>query len=381
MTESAKNEVFFDKKPVDISAQNYENIIAQHTGILRMKWVWTKTRKMGNYGMSKNITISDVAEALGVSKTTVSRAISGKGRIGEATRKRVMEYITEHDYKPNVIAKGLAQSKTYNICVVMPGNYALVDLPFFQEAIMGIQEIAGMMEYDILLCISQENDVSSLERILSNHKVDGVILLRTFVKDAQIELLSSRNIPFVTAGSTEYKNVIQIDHDHKNACRELTSIILMRGMERIALLGGNESFVVNRSRFQGFEEAYTQMEKQYEQDLIYMNLESKAFMDRAVESAMDQKVDCILCMDDAICGQVLRKLRQEHIKVPRDVRVASFYNSSVLENNIPSITSLSFDARELGSAVCKNLLSQIEEGTVEERTLLSYEVVLKESTK
>ncbi len=331
--------------------------------------------------MSKNITISDVAEALGVSKTTVSRAISGKGRIGEATRQRVMEYITEHDYKPNVIAKGLAQSKTYNICVVMPGNYALVDLPFFQEAIMGIQEIAGMMEYDILLCISQENDVSSLERILSNHKVDGVILLRTFVKDAQIELLSSRNIPFVTAGSTEYKNVIQIDHDHRNACRELTSIILMRGMERIALLGGNESFVVNRSRFQGFEEAYTQMGKQCEPDLIYMNLESKAFMDRAVESAMDQKVDCILCMDDAICSQVLRKLRQEHIKVPRDVRVASFYNSSVLENNIPSITSLSFDARELGSAVCKNLLAQIEEENVKERTLLSYEVVLKESTK
>lgn len=67
--------------------------------------------------------------------------------------------------------------------------------------------------------------------------------------------------------------------------------------------------------------------------------------------------------------------------MPKDVRVASFYNSSVLENNIPSITSLSFDARELGSAVCKNLLAQIEEGSVEERTLLSYEVVLKESTK
>ena len=92
----------------------------------------------------KNITISDVAEALGVSKTTVSRAISGKGRIGEATRQRILEYIEEHDYKPNVIAKGLAQSRTYNICVVMPGNYSLVDLPFFQEIIMGIQEVAGM---------------------------------------------------------------------------------------------------------------------------------------------------------------------------------------------------------------------------------------------
>ena len=131
------------------------------------------------------ITISDVAEALGVSKTTVSRAISGKGRIGEATRQKVLAYIEEHDYKPNVIARGLAQSKTFNLCVVMPEDYALVDLPFFQEVITGIQEIAGMNEYDILLCICQENDITSLERIVRNRKVDGIVLLRTFLKDAQ----------------------------------------------------------------------------------------------------------------------------------------------------------------------------------------------------
>ena len=157
--------------------------------------------------MSNNITISDVAEALGVSKTTVSRAISGKGRIGAATRKRVLEYIQEHDYKPNVIARGLAQSKTFNICVVMPGDYALVDLPFFQEAIMGIQEIAGMMEYDLLLCIGSGNDMAGLRRIIQNHKVDGVVLLRTMVDDPQVTFLQERRIPFVTAGSCKYKDV------------------------------------------------------------------------------------------------------------------------------------------------------------------------------
>ena len=78
----------------------------------------------------------------------------------------MLEYIQEHDYKPNVIARGLAQSKTFNICVVMPGDYALVDLPFFQEAIMGIQEIAGMMEYDLLLCIGSGNDMAGLRRII-----------------------------------------------------------------------------------------------------------------------------------------------------------------------------------------------------------------------
>ena len=85
----------------------------------------------------------------------------------------MLEYIQEHDYKPNVIARGLAQSKTFNICVVMPGDYALVDLPFFQEAIMGIQEIAGMMEYDLLLCIGSGNDMAGLGVSISRiDKVD-----------------------------------------------------------------------------------------------------------------------------------------------------------------------------------------------------------------
>ena len=330
---------------------------------------------------NKNITISDVAEALGVSKTTVSRAISGKGRIGEATRQKVLEYIDEHDYQPNVIAKSLAQSKTFNICVVMPGDYALVDLPFFQEAIMGIQEIAGINEYDILLCICQENDISGLRRIIQNRKVDGVVLLRTFVDDPQIEFLLERNVPFVAAGSSENKKVKQIDHDHENACRELTSIILMKGLRKVAILGGNEHIYANRKRISGVRYAYEQLGIELEESNIYMNLESRALIEKAVEDAVNSGADCLLCMDDSICSQALRKLRQEHVKVPGDIKVASFYNSSVLENNIPSITSLSFDAKELGMTACKNLLGFIEGEDVPTRTLLSYEVVLKESTK
>lgn len=180
--------------------------------------------------MSNNITISDVAEALGVSKTTVSRAISGKGRIGAATRKRVLEYIQEHDYKPNVIARGLAQSKTFNICVVMPGIMHL-SICLFPGSYNGD---SGDSRYDgirPLLCIGSGNDMAGLRRIIQNHKVDGVVLLRTMVDDPQVTFLQERRIPFVTAGSCKYKDVKQIDHDHKSACRELTSIMLMRGMK------------------------------------------------------------------------------------------------------------------------------------------------------
>ena len=88
-----------------------------------------------------------------------------------------------------------------------------------------------------------------------------------------------------------------------------------------------------------------------------------------------------MCMDDAVCSRVLKKLREKNVKVPKDIRVASFYNSSVLENNVPSITSLSFDAKELCMVACKTVLDVIEGAEGETRTLLPYEVVLKESTK
>ena len=89
----------------------------------------------------KPMTIDDIAKALGISKTTVSRAISGKGRIGNATRERVLTYIEEHDYRPNVIARGLAQQRTYNIAVVWPMEADLIDMPFFQKVLVGIAEV------------------------------------------------------------------------------------------------------------------------------------------------------------------------------------------------------------------------------------------------
>lgn len=329
----------------------------------------------------KNLTISDVAEALGVSKTTVSRAISGKGRIGANTRERVLTYIKEHNYKPNALAKGLAQLKTYNLGVVLPEDYTLVDLPFFQTCLMGISEVAVSMDYDILLTMGRENDNTQLMRMVENHKVDGVILMRTFTKDQSIEYLKETGTPFVTVGSTNYSDVIQIDNDHKNACRELISILLMKKMERIGIVGGIESHVVTQNRLHGYIEAYENAGIAVDKDIIFVNADRQAMIHRAVEKLLAAEVDCIVCLDDAVCIQVLNKLRIEEVRVPEDMKVASFYDSSVLDNHMPSITSLSFDVRELGMTACRVLLDMIEGKEVEERTLLGYEVILKESTK
>jgi len=329
----------------------------------------------------KNITIADIAADLGVSKTTVSRAMSGKGRIGQETRNNVLEYIKLHNYKPNIIAKGLAQSRTYNIGVVMPVDYNIMDLTFFQECLLGIEEIAGLMEYDILLAYNKDDDISSLERIVNNGKVDGVILMRTFINDPQIELLKQKNTKFVTVGSSNYTGVIQIDHDHKNACKELTSVVLMKCSGKVALLGGDMNHVVNQNRLKGFYEGYETVGKSADINLVDINIENNIMLDKKVEEALEQNAECILCMDDAICVRVLNKLHDMHKKVPKDVKVASFYNGIMLENHVPSITSLSFNIKELGIVAGRTIIDMIEGKSVEQKTLLPYEIVLKESTK
>ena len=329
----------------------------------------------------QKMTISDVAEALNISKTTVSRAISGKGRIGAETRRRVLEYIEEHNYKPSVIAKGLAQSKSYNIGWVMPSDYSVVDLPFFQKCLMGLLEMAAPVDYDVLVCTVSPDDMSQLERIVENHKVDGVVLGRTLVNDAPAEYLKEKKIRFVVVGSMDDDNVVQVDHAQRSACRELTSILLAKGMTKVALMGGNKNHVVTLNRYRGYLDAMEDMEVPVDNSLVYFDIDNSVLCEHAIEEIMKQKAECILCMDDGICQNVLNILDKKGIKVPTDVRVASFYNSSLLNNYQPAITSLQFDPRELGMVACKLLVDFIEGNEVKKKTHLGYELRLKESTK
>lgn len=329
----------------------------------------------------KKITISDVAEALGVSKTTVSRAISGKGRIGEDTRARVMNYIEEHDYKPSIIAKGLANSCTYNIGVVMPEDYCITDAAFFVNCLAGLHEVAAASGYDILLTVCDNVDMLNLERMVDNGKVDGIVLMRTYVEDRSIQFLKTKDVPFAVVGSSEYEDVVQIDQDNEEACRELTSILLMKQFRNIAVVGGSMNEAVTRKRLRGYTSAHEMLKLPVREELVYTDRVSPEEIRNAVDDIVKKKVDCIVCMDDNICVGVLNHLKKIGITVPGQMKIASFFNSTLLENNAPPITALSFDVKRLGAEAGKTLLDMVEKREFEYVTLLGYEVILKESTK
>ncbi|MDF2588750.1 MAG: LacI family transcriptional regulator [Anaerocolumna sp.] len=330
---------------------------------------------------ARNITIGDIAEELGLSKTTVSRAISGKGRISASTKLKVQEYIREHNYKPNVIAKGLAQSKTFNIGVILPADANLTEIPFFQSCLMGICEEAANLDYDVVVTTVKEDDLTLLKRLISNQKVDGIILTRSLVNDAPARYLKEVGIPFVMIGSSEDESIVQIDSNHIAGCCELTSILLMSGCKSLAFLAGNQNHIVNRNRYEGFLKAFTDMKVGMDESMIFMDMNNKMLIDRAINTIMERHISCIVCSDDLICSRVLAKLDEENYTIPNTIKVASFYNSAHLESHNPPITALSIDVKDLGVTAAKRLIEMISGEQIIPKTWVNYEIVLKKSTK
>ncbi len=329
------------------------------------------------------IHISDVAEALGVSVSTVSRAISGNGRVGKETKERVLAYIEEVGYMPNTLSYKVEKKPTANICACIPGAFGPMEMEFFQNCLAGIQKIGLDADYDIIISLCRDEDMSSLERVVENKKVDGVVLLRTYTDDRQIEFLQQHQLPFVTIGraAEKYGVVYQVDHDHEGACKELTQVVLMKGMTKTMLIGSDPNMIITQKRVAGYKAAYTQAGLVPDEEMIFLDADNTLMLDKALATAMDNQIACILCTDDEICNRVLTRLRDMNVRIPEELRVASFYCSKALEQNTPSITALSFDSYQIGVLAAQVLLDLIDQKEVPSLSLLPYQVVLKESTK
>lgn len=329
----------------------------------------------------KIYTLDDIARELGVSKTTVSRAISGKGRIGKETRERVNAFIEQHNYRPNVMAKGLAQKKTYNLAMVIPKDYTADDVPFFRECMNGICEMAASYNYDIMIAMIMGKNLQQIQRLISDRKVDGMIISRATAGSGVQKFLKEKKVPFVVVGPSDDPDVLWVDNHNQEASKELTELMLMKGIRKLALLGGDSSYLVTESRFRGFAQAHQEQGLEPDDSLIFMGIDNYLKAARAVEKTLAAGADGILCMDDFITDLVLGCLREKGVHVPADIKLASLYDSIQLEHNTPTVTSLRFDTRELGRRACVLLLQLLGENIDAEQTPLTYQVILRDSTK
>ena len=328
-----------------------------------------------------NLTIDDIARDLGVSKTTVSRAISGKGRISIATRQRIQAYIEETNYRPSAAAKGLAESKTYNVALVLPRSLFKLDMPFIRKSMTAICEEAFLQDYNILLCLSTDDNPASLLRTLDNRKVDGVILSRTVENDTVLDMLIGRGIPFATMGSLpeDYrgKATVEADHDQIGGCAAFTSAFLLGHKGKVAVMGNDMNYIVNQSRFAGVLQGATALGITESDILFRHGLDTALDCFHAVDEMLENGVHRIIAMDEDICHNILMYLREKSINVPEDIQVGSLYDSTHLASWQPRISALSFDAAELGRVTCRNLLRYLRGEEYTPNPTLGYRLLMR----
>lgn len=329
----------------------------------------------------KQYTLSDIARELGVNKATVSKAISGKGNLSAQTRQRILEFIEECGYRPNAVAQSLARSRTYNIGLMMPGQVGDVDSAFFRECLNGVCQVASDRQYDVLMALDQETTTHHIARLIDNRKIDGIIAMRSLVHSPVVGFLKEKQVPFVLIGPTSDPEALQIDNDNRNACREMTALLISQGVTKMALIGGDENNCVTRSRLLGFCDACSQAGLPEEAQGIFLNVAEEGRLAQAVQEAISQGADCIVCMDDYLCSLTMAHLRSLGVPVPQKVKVASFYDSVLLKNNIPPVTSLHFDAVELGRRACRMLIDRLEQKPEQDYAPPAYEILQRDSTK
>ena len=115
--------------------------------------------------------------------------------------------------------------------------------------------------------------------------------------------------------------------------------------------------------------------------LIFDEVGYQIVADQVIEDMLKKRIECIVCMDDNICMNVLNKLRRENVNIPKDIKIASFYNNSLLSSYEPPITCLEFDIRELGMTAAKMMLDILNGKEITRKVVLGYQVMLKNSTK
>lgn len=323
----------------------------------------------------KKMTIADIAKELGISKTTVSRSISGKGRISEETRQKVVEYIEEKGYTPNAVARGLAVSRTFNICAILPNDRNLIDMPFFQGCLNGIVKKAEENFYDILVCMMSGNDISQLKRIVSNQKVDGVIVMRPLLKDAAIDYLKEQGIPFLVIGKKE--DTVQVDNNHQEACKSLTSLLITRGMKKIALIGAGLEQCVTNQRYQGYCEALKQWKIPVDKNFVRLGVISDEDVEKATADFLAMGADCIIGMDDYLCRLIYRRIKREQPDAAKRPLIASFYDNEFLGENVPCALSVRCDIEKIGMTSSQIMIDMIEGKEVPKETILGYDIIAR----
>lgn len=333
-----------------------------------------------------NTTIKDIAKKLGLSTSTVSRAITGSTEISSKTREAVLETAKSLDYRPNTIAQSLKKKQTNTLGVVIPETINR----FFSIVIAGIQNVAFKNGYNIMSC--QSNEETRLEQknmqALVNARVDGIIV--SVASETQnfshFEKLIDKGFPIIffdrVVDSLEVPKVLI---DNYEAAFKATSHLIQMGCKRIARINGPVHLNNSYWRLKGYVDALKHYNRVVDEDLIFLtSYNRKADAENITKQllGLSEPPDGVFTINDECAMQMIHILHQMGYRVPDDIAFVGFNNDVFSPYIIPPLTTISVPAFELGQISASILVEmQKNKEMLPEKRIVPHRLVIRESSQ
>ncbi len=309
-----------------------------------------------------NVTIFDVANKAGVSKSTVSRVLNDKDSVNEKTRKKVLKVMEQLNYYPNSSARSLVTKKTHTIGLVVPD----ITDPFFLQFIKGAEDVGVKSNYNMLLVSSNWHvkDEWRYLKLLEEDRTDGILLISgRNIADSYIEFLESEKTPIVIIDRILDKNIIPtVNVDNVNGAYILTKHLLENGHRKIALVMGPNNMQAALNRYKGYKNALDKFNIEITDELIYQGDFSEESGYQATQKIVDDGIDvtAIFYSNDGMAIGGLKLFKEKGIKVPDDISIVGCDNIRELSLIDPPLTTLSQPRYKMGYLGMELLINIIE---------------------
>ncbi len=323
--------------------------------------------------------LKQLAENLGLSQTTVSRALNGYPEVNETTRKRVELAAAEGNYRPNLRAMSLATGRAMAIGHVIPvASKNDVVNPVFAEFVAGASQTYNMYGYELMLTIAESKNEESIYRSLAAKRaVDGVIVHSPMRDDPRLALLNEIGLPFVVHGRVcdSKSDYNWIDMNNRRAFKQATQLLIDLGHRKIALINGQETLSFAWLRKLGFLDALEENNIEENADFLASSelTETYGYQTATRMLASENAPSAFLVSSYIVALGVRRAISQAGLIIGKDISViihddelSYFHNGGAY----PQFTSTRSSVREAGILAAEMLLKQIDDPNLYPQTIL-----------
>lgn len=324
------------------------------------------------------VTIYDVAREAKVSMATVSRVLNGTAVVKDDTKRRVVEAISRLGYRPNAVARGLASKKTRTIGVIVPD----VSAAFVAEVVRGIEDIATMYDYHIVLANSDAQVQREIDLIgtMWEKQVDGIIYMTNKIHQEHIQAFEDAQIPVVLCATEDpERRIPSVNIDNRKAGVDAANYLLNMGCQSIAFLTttAGTSVLADR-RGLGIRSSIA------EASLNYIPLPDGRYatgLQHMRQYLRENQLDGIICASDELGLAAIHAVQDSGKSVPTDVKVIAFDNTRLAEMVRPEMTVIAQPMYDFGAVSMRLLTKLLHDEQVENYTVtLLHNIVQRQST-